>query len=51
MTDFLNEFVLYFFPNISNYPDWLEVVIGVVVLCFFFNVFIALINRIGGRQL
>ena len=45
MNSFLIEFLSYFFPNIANAPDWLEVFVGVILLTFFVKLIIVLIDR------
>ena len=51
MSDFLNEFLLYFFPTISNLPDWCIVLLGVVVLCFVFRFLCAIVHVFGGNKI
>lgn len=51
MVDFLSEFLIYFFPNITNYPDWVTILLGCIPLCFVFRIVCAIIHACGGRKL
>lgn len=51
MSDFLTEFVEYFFPTISTLPEWTQVLIGCFVLCFVFRIVCSMLHAFGGVKL
>lgn len=45
MNSFLVDFLLYFFPEISSFPGWLQVFIGVILLTLFVKFIMFMMDR------